>query len=174
MKKITSLLAISTAAIATLTFTSTAMANNVAVWNSQQAIATSNYGKARLAAVQASVAPKQQQLQSYQANLNRLQQQFVQQKNSLTPAQKADIENQVKTNMDNYDAVAAQIQSLLAASEADIMQKIAPKLQGIRDSILKQKNIDILIDNRDRLVSYAKPEWDVTQDFIQKINEQVK
>lgn len=158
----------------TATFASSAFANNVAVWNSQQAIANSNYGKAKLASVEASVAPKQQQLQSYQANINRLQQQYLQQKDSMTPAQKADMEKQVKANLDNYESVASQIQSVLNATETDIMQKIAPKLTSIRDGLIKQKNIDILIDNRERSVSFVKPEWDITQDFIQKINEQVR
>lgn len=173
MKKLTRINGI-LASVLACSIASTAMANNVAVWNSQQAIADSNYGKAKLATIQASVTPKQQQLQNYQANINRLQQQYMQQKDSLTPAQKADLEKQVKTNLDNYDTVAAQIQGILNSNETDIMQKIAPKLQAIRDTIIKQKNIDILIDNRERSVSFAKPEWDVTRDFIQKINEQVK
>lgn len=157
-----------------LTTFATAHANIVAVWNSQQAIANSNYAKAKLASVQASVVPKQQQLQTYKANIERIQNQYNQQKDKISPAQKADLENQVKTNMENYENVATQIDSLLGNAENDIMQRISPAIKGIQDSIVKQKNIDILIDNRERVVTFVKPEWDVTQEFTQKINEQVK
>lgn len=157
-----------------LTTFATAHANTVAVWNSQQAIANSNYAKAKLASVQASVVPKQQQLQTYKANIERIQNQYNQQKDKISPAQKADLENQVKTNMENYENVATQIDSLLGNAENDIMQRISPAIKGIQDSIVKQKNIDILIDNRERVVTFVKPEWDVTQEFTQKINEQVK
>ena len=40
-----------------------AYANNVAVWNSQLAITNTNFAKAKIATVQASVKPKQQQLE---------------------------------------------------------------------------------------------------------------
>lgn len=169
MKKIALITALLTSSVAP-----SVMANNVAVWDSQHAIASSNYAKAKLASVQASVTPKQQQLQTYKANIERIQNQYNQQKDKVTATQKADMENQVKSNMDSYETVASQIDTLLGATEADIMQRIAPALKGIQDSIVKQKNIDVLIDTRDRGVTFVKPEWDVTQDFIQKINEQVK
>ena len=54
------------------------------------------------------------------------------------------------------------------------MQRIVPKIQAIKENIVRQKNIDVLIDNRDRTVSYVKPEWDVTADFTKAINDQVK
>lgn len=44
----------------------------------------------------------------------------------------------------------------------------------LKETIVRQKNIDVLIDNRDRTVSYVKPEWDVTADFTKAINDQVK
>lgn len=157
-----------------LTTFATAHANSVAVWNSQQAIASSNYAKAKLASIQASLSPKQQQLQTYKANIERIQSQYNQQKDKITPTQKSDMERQIKTNIDNYEMVAGQIENLLGNAENDIMQRISPVIKGIQDSIVKQKNIDVLIDNRDRTVTFVKPEWDVTQDFIQKINEQVK
>lgn len=157
-----------------LTTFATAHANTVAVWNSQQAIASSNYAKAKLASIQASLSPKQQQLQTYKANIERIQSQYNQQKDKITPTQKSDMERQIKTNIDNYEMVAGQIENLLGNAENDIMQRISPVIKGIQDSIVKQKNIDVLIDNRDRTVTFVKPEWDVTQDFIQKINEQVK
>lgn len=157
-----------------LTTFATAHANTVAVWNSQQAIANSNYAKAKLASIQASLSPKQQQLQTYKANIERIQSQYNQQKDKITPTQKSDMERQIKTNIDNYEMVAGQIENLLGKAENDIMQRISPVIKGIQDSIVKQKNIDVLIDNRDRTVTFVKPEWDVTQDFIQKINEQVK
>lgn len=157
-----------------LTTFATAHANTVAVWNSQQAIASSNYAKAKLASIQASLSPKQQQLQTYKANIERIQSQYNQQKDKITPTQKSDMERQIKTNIDNYEMVAGQIENLLGNAENDIMQRISPVIKGIQDSIVKQKNIDVLIDNRDRTVTFVKPEWDITQDFIQKINEQVK
>lgn len=63
-----------------------ALANNVAVWNSQAAITNTNYAKAKLASLQASVKPKQQQLQTYKANIERLQQQYNSQQSNLTDA----------------------------------------------------------------------------------------
>lgn len=152
----------------------TSMATNVAVWNSQQAISESNYAKSKLAGIKASVQPKQQQLQTYKATIDRLQQQFSQQSATLTDAQKQSMAQQVRSSMESYDQVANQIQSTLSASEADVLQKVGPKLESIRNSIVQQKNIDILIDNRDRTISYVKPDLDLTQDFINKINEQVR
>ena len=151
-----------------------ALANNVAIWDAQEAIKNSNYAKSKIASIEASVRPKQQQLQTYKANVDRLQQQYNNQKASLTDAQKNDIRQQIETNLRNYEQVAGQIQSTLTANQTDILQKITPKMQSITESIVRQKNIDLLIDNSDHMVTYVKPEWDVTADFTQKINEQVR
>lgn len=155
-------------------FATSSFANTVAVWNSQLAVANSNYAKAKIATIQATINPQQQQLQSYKANIERLQAQYNAQKATMTDAQKQSIRTQIQSNLDNYDRVANQIQNTLNTHETDVMQKIAPKIQGITDALIKQKNIDILLDNRDRSVTFVKPEWDITADVTQKINEQVK
>ena len=167
-------LAIGLSVVVTALASQSVLANNVAVWNSQVAITNSNYARAKINAIQASVKPKQQQLESYKATVDRLQQQYVNQKDKLTDAQKDDLRKQIQSNLQNYEQVADQIQSTIEASEADVMQHVGPKIQSIRDGIIRQKNIDVLIDSRDRNVTFVKPEWDVTADFTKAINEQVK
>lgn len=151
-----------------------AFANNVAVWNSVLAVTNSNYAKNKATTLQASITPKQQQLKTYQNNIEKLQQQYSSQKDTMTDVQKADIRKQIDSNLQNYDQVAGQIESIIATHEQDILDKIAPKIKGIQESIIKQKNIDVLIDNRDRNVTFVKPEWDITDEITKKINEQVK
>ncbi|MGP3422737.1 OmpH family outer membrane protein, partial [Escherichia coli] len=137
-------------------------ANTVAVWNSQVAINNTNIAKTKIGVVQAAVKPKQQQLDSYKATIERLQKQYATQNAQMTQAQKDDLRKQIQTNLQNYEQVASQIQSIIDANEAEVMQRIVPKIQAIKENIVRQKNIDVLIDNRDRTVSYVKPEWDVT------------
>lgn len=149
-------------------------ANTVAVWNSQVAINNTNIAKTKIGVVQAAVKPKQQQLDSYKATIERLQKQYATQNAQMTQAQKDDLRKQIQTNLQNYEQVASQIQSIIDANEAEVMQRIVPKIQAIKENIVRQKNIDVLIDNRDRTVSYVKPEWDVTADFTKAINDQVK
>ena len=149
-------------------------ANTVAVWNSQVAINNTNIAKTKIGVVQAAVKPKQQQLDSYKATIERLQKQYATQNTQMTQAQKDDLRKQIQTNLQNYEQVASQIQSIIDANEAEVMQRIVPKIQAIKETIVRQKNIDVLIDNRDRTVSYVKPEWDVTADFTKAINDQVK
>ena len=149
-------------------------ANTVAVWNSQGAINNTNIAKTKIGVVQAAVKPKQQQLDSYKATIERLQKQYATQNAQMTQAQKDDLRKQIQTNLQNYEQVASQIQSIIDANEAEVMQRIVPKIQAIKENIVRQKNIDVLIDNRDRTVSYVKPEWDVTADFTKAINDQVK
>lgn len=149
-------------------------ANTVAVWNSQVAISNTNIAKTKIGVVQAAVKPKQQQLNSYKATIERLQKQYATQNAQMTQAQKDDLRKQIQTNLQNYEQVASQTQSIIDANEAEVMQRIVPKIQAIKENIVRQKNIDVLIDNRDRTVSYVKPEWDVTADFTKAINDQVK
>ena len=148
--------------------------NTVAVWNSQVAINNTNIAKTKIGVVKAAVKPKQQQLDSYKATIERLQKQYATQNAQMTQAQKDDLRKQVQTNLQNYEQVASQIQSIIDANETEVMQRIVPKIQAIKENIVRQKNIDVLIDNRDRTVSYVKPEWDVTADFTKAINDQVK
>ena len=148
--------------------------NTVAVWNSRVAINNTNIAKTKIGVVQAAVKPKQQQLDSYKATIERLQKQYATQNAQMTQAQKDDLRKQIQTNLQNYEQVASQIQSIIDANESEVMQRIVPKIQAIKENIVRQKNIDVLIDNRDRTVSYVKPEWDVTADFTKAINDQVK
>lgn len=146
-------------------------ANNVAVWNSHMAIANSNFAKAKVTATQNSIKPKQQQLKVYQENVERLQRQFDEKMSEQT---QAELEKQIKANMLNYQEVVEQIQQSIDASEQEVMQKIAPKIQGITDNLIKQKNIDILLDYRNGNLTFSKKEWDITDDVTKAINEQVK
>lgn len=157
-----------------LSISVSAFANNVAVWNSVLAVSNSNYAKTKASAVQNSITPKQQQLKTYQSNIEKLQQQYANQKDKLTDAQKDDIRKQIETNLNNYEQVALQIENIIQTHESDVLSKIAPKMPAIQESVIKQKNIDVLIDNRDRSITFVKPEWDVTDEITKKINEQVK
>lgn len=170
MKKFTT---ISFAVLACLSI-NTAFANNVAVWNSQVAISNSNYAKTKIASIEASVKPKQQQLITYKNTIARLQLQFASQQSKLSDSQKQDLAKQIQSNMDNYDQVAEQIQTTLANSEKEVLQRVSPVIKSITDTLIKQKNIDILLDSRDRNVTFVKPEWDLTNEITQKLNEQVR
>lgn len=170
MKKLTNLLTASALSMMTMPV----LANTVAVWNSQVAITNSNIAKAKIGVLQAAIKPKQQQLDSYKATIQRLQNQYATQNATMTPAQKDELGKQIQSNLQRYEQLASQIQAIIDTHETEVMQRIAPKMQAIKDTIIRQKNIDVLIDNRDRTVSYVKPEWDLTADFTKAINDQVK
>ena len=155
-------------------FSSLAFANNVGVWDSYQAITNSNFAKAKITATQNAIKPKQQQLKTYQDNLERLQKQYLSQADKLTDTQKTDLATQIQTHQQNYAQLVNQIQTSVETSEKEILQQVAPKLQNITQTIIKQKNIDVLIDSRNTEVTFAKPEWDITADITKAINEQVK
>lgn len=151
--------------------TTTSFANNVAVWNSQVAIANSNYAKNKITTTQTAIQPKQQQLKTYQENIERLQKQF---NDKLSEQAKADLAKQIETNVLNYQEVAKQIQISIEMSEQEIIQKVAPKLKEITDNLIKQKNIDVLFDYHDGGLTFSKDEWDMTDKVTKAINEQVK
>lgn len=156
---------------ALMLLSSTSFANNVAVWNSSLAIANSNFAKTKVTATQNAIKPKQQQLKTYQENIERLQKQY---NDKLDEKTKEGIAKQIESNLLNYDDVAKQIQTSIATSEEEVMQKVAPKIKSITDNLIKQKNIDILIDYRNGSLTFAKAEWDITDDVTKAINEQVK
>lgn len=149
----------------------TSFANNIAVWNSHLAIANSNFAKNKITATQNNIKPKQQQLKTYQDNIERLQKQL---NDKLSEQAQADLAKQIETNVLNYQEVAKQIQMSIETSEKEVMQKVAPKIKGITDNLIKQKNIDILFDYRDGGLTFSKDEWDITDDVTKAINEQIK
>lgn len=156
---------------ALMLMSSASFANNVAVWNSHLAIANSNFAKSKINTTQNAIKPKQQQLKTYQENIERLQKQFD---DKMSEQAKADLAKQIETNMLNYEEVAKQIQQTIASSENEVMQKVAPRIKGITDTLIKQKNIDVLFDYRDGGLTFSKKEWDITDDVTKAINEQVK
>lgn len=170
MKKLTTLLTASVLSVLTMPV----LANTVAVWNSQVAITNSNIAKAKIGVLQVAIKPKQQQLDGYKATIQRLQNQYATQSATMSPAQREALGKQIQSNLQSYEQVASQIQAIIDTHETEVIQRIAPKMQAIKDTIIRQKNIDVLIDNRDRTVSYVKPEWDLTTDFTKAINDQVK
>lgn len=171
MKK--SLMTLASVALGGMLLSQSAAAGVVAVWDSQQALIKTNYAKAKLANLQSSLAGRQQQLKTYQSTIERLQQQYASQQASMTEAQKQELRRQIETNIASYETIEAQVTKTLIDNRKEMMRQIAPKMKGIIESIVKQKNIDVLIDSSDGVVTYAKPELDVTADFTQRINEQV-
>ncbi|ELA08308.1 outer membrane chaperone Skp [Moraxella macacae 0408225] len=151
-------------------FANTVVANTVAVWNSEEAIANTNFAKSKITATQKTLAPKQQQIKTYETNLERLQQQYQ----SADDKQKASIAKQIDTNMKNYEQVSSQIRQTIATSQKEILDKVSPKMQSIMQNLIKQKNIDVLLDNTTETVSFVKAEFDITDDVTHALNQQVK
>ncbi|WP_019518552.1 OmpH family outer membrane protein [Faucicola boevrei] len=149
---------------------SASFANTVAVWNSELAIANTTFAKDKIVTTQNAIQPKQQQIKTYQANIESLQQQY----RTADDSQKAEIAKQIESNVKNYEQVSAQIQQTLTINQKEIFNKINPQLKTIMQNLMKQKNIDVLIDDATGAVSFVKPEFDITNDVTNALNQQVK
>lgn len=130
----------------------------VAIINAQKAVADTKDIQKAQATLQAKYAPRQQQIQSLQNDLNMIQQQLSAQ--NLTPARESQLRQTGSEKQKQLQRLTEDLQSDVNDERQDILGRAGRQMADVVKKIAEARGIDVVIDVTNTI--YYKPALDIT------------
>lgn len=130
----------------------------VAIINTQKAVADTKEIQKDQAALQAKYAPRQQQIQSLQNDLNTIQQQLSGQ--GLTPDRESQLRQTGTEKQKQLQRLTEDLQSDVNNERQDILGRAGRQMAEVVRKIAEARGIDVVIDVTNTI--YFKPALEIT------------
>jgi outer membrane protein len=130
----------------------------VAIINAQKAVSDTKEIQKAQAMLQAKYAPRQQQIQSLQNDLNTIQQQLNAQ--NLAPARESQLRQEGTEKQKQLQRLTEDLQSDVNDERQDILGRAGRQMSEVVRKIAEARGIDVVIDITNTI--YYKPALDIT------------
>ena len=143
-------------------------ANKIAVLNVRQAIVSTAEGKQASAELQSQFAPRQNELESLNKQINDLRQQIAANQNTWNDEQKARAQAQGQRLAQQLDRKQNEMQEDVNAAQSDVVDRIGRKMMDVLDRYARENGFVAVFDSsaQSSPIIYAANSIDVTQDII--------
>lgn len=140
----------------------------VGVINIQAAIASSAEGKQAAAELQSQFAPRMNELQNLQKQIEELRNRLQTGQSTLSDEEKARLTREGDQSTRTYQRKQQELQDDTNEAQQDVVNRIGRKLVDILNKYSKENGYSIVLDDSSQQtpVIYAANQIDVTQDII--------
>jgi outer membrane protein len=149
-------------------------AGKIAVLNVRQAIVTTAEGKQASAELQSQFAPRQNELESLNKQINDLRQQLAANQTTWSDEQKAKAQSQGQRLAAQLDRKNNELQEDVNAAQADVVDRIGRKMMDVLDRYSRENGFTAVFDSsaQNSPIIYASNSIDVTQEIIRLYDQQ--
>jgi len=151
-----------------------APAGKIAVLNVRQAIVTTAEGKQASAELQSQFAPRQNELEGLNKQINDLRQQLAANQTTWSDEQKAKAQTQGQRLAAQLDRKNNELQEDVNAAQADVVDRIGRKMMDVLDRYARENGFTAVFDSsaQNSPIIYASNSIDVTQEIIRLYDQQ--
>ena len=151
-----------------------APAGKIAVLNVRQAIVTTAEGKQASAELQSQFAPRQNELEGLNKQINDLRQQLAANQTTWSDEQKAKAQAQGQRLAAQLDRKNNELQEDVNSAQADVVDRIGRKMMDVLDRYARENGFTAVFDSsaQNSPIIYASNSIDVTQDIIRLYDQQ--
>jgi outer membrane protein len=151
-----------------------APAGKIAVLNVRQAIVTTAEGKQASAELQSQFAPRQNELEGLNKQINDLRQQLAANQTTWSDEQKAKAQAQGQRLAGQLDRKNNELQEDVNSAQADVVDRIGRKMMDVLDRYARENGFTAVFDSsaQNSPIIYASNSIDVTQDIIRLYDQQ--
>ena len=163
-----------TAAVWAQAAAGSASVGKVAVINLRQAIAITAEGKQAQAELQSQFAPRQNELEALNKQVNDLGSRLNAGANTLSDDEKARLQQQGQRLTQQLDRKNNELREDVQAAEADVFDRIGRKMMDVVDRYARENGIVAVFDApsaQNLTILYASPNIDITQDIIKQYDQ---
>jgi outer membrane protein len=142
--------------------------NKIAILNVRQAIVATAEGKQASAELQSQFAPRQNELESLNKQINDLRQQIAANANTWSDEQKARAQAQGQRLAQQLDRKQNEMQEDVNAAQSDVVDRIGRKMMDVLDRYARENGYVAVFDSsaQNSPIVYAANTIDVTQEII--------
>jgi outer membrane protein len=145
-----------------------AAGGKVGVISIRQAIGTTAEGKVAQAELQSQFAPRQNEIENLNKQINDLQQRLQSGQGKLNPEEEARLRQQGQRLAQRLDRMNTEYQEDVNAALGDITDRIGRKMVDVLDRYSRENGYVIVLDSsaQSTPILYASTQIDVTQDIV--------
>ncbi len=145
-----------------------ASGNKVAVISVRQAIVSTAEGKQASAELQSQFAPRQNELEALNKQVNDLRQQLSANQTTWSDEQKAKAQNQGQRLAAQLERKNNELQEDVNAAQAEVVDRIGRKMMDVLDRYSRENGFVAVFDSsaQNSPILYASSNIDITQDII--------
>lgn len=140
----------------------------VGILNTQLAIVSTAEGKKAAEELQTQYAPKRNELEKKQREIQELQDQLRKQERTLSPEAAADLRRQIESKTKELNREAEDVQDEFQKKEAELVNRIGQKMLRVVDRYAQDNSYAVILDvgSPQSPVLYASNTVDVTADIV--------
>ena len=151
-----------------------ASGGKIAVLNVRQAIVTTAEGKQASAELQSQFAPRQNEMEALNKQINDIRQQLAANQTTWSDEQKAKAQTQGQRLAAQLDRKNNELQEDVNAAQGDVVDRIGRKMMEVLDRYARENGYVAVFDSsaQNSPIIYASNNVDVTQDIIRLYDQQ--
>ncbi len=146
----------------------------IAVLNVRQAIVTTAEGKQASAELQSQFAPRQNELETLNKQINDLRQQLAANQTTWSDEQKAKAQTQGQRLAAQLDRKNNELQEDVNQAQGEVVDRIGRKMMDVVDRYARENGFTAVFDSsaQNSPIIYASNSIDVTQEIIRLYDQQ--
>ena len=146
----------------------------MAVLNVRQAIVTTAEGKQASAELQSQFAPRQNELEGMNKQINDLRQQLAANQTTWSDEQKAKAQSQGQRLAGQLERKQNELQEDVNAAQSEVVDRIGRKMMDVLDRYARENGFNAVFDSsaQNSPIIYASNSIDVTQEIIRLYDQQ--
>lgn len=141
----------------------------VAVVDLEAAVVASNIWKQAESALMSKMKSDETKLKKLESEVFAYIQRYEKEKDVMAQKDKVDLEYNIRTKQAEAQEIIAKNQKMQQEGIQSAMTKLRPKLQGIIDGIVKEKQLDVVLNKQ--AVYYSSESLDVTSEVTKRLNQ---
>lgn len=151
-----------------------ASGGKIAVLNVRQAIVTTAEGKQASAELQSQFAPRQNEMEALNKQINDIRQQLAANQTTWSDEQKAKAQTQGQRLAAQLERKNNELQEDVNAAQGDVVDRIGRKMMEVLDRFARENGYVAVFDSsaQNSPIIYASNSVDVTQDIIRLYDQQ--
>ena len=142
----------------------------IGIVDMQRAIQTSETGKKAKGELEQAFNKKKKELQSEEANLKKLQEDFQKKQAALSESAKKEQQAKLQERFMKYQELLQKSQSEIQKKEQEMSEPIIRKIREKVNEIAKKKGYDLVLEKNDNVVIYSLEKDDITEEVMKSLN----
>ncbi len=140
----------------------------IGVINIQAAIAGTGEGKKAFAELEKRYAPRRQELQQLQQEINALTDQLQKQATTLSDDEQRRLNRELQEKQTRFKRMQEDAQADFQADNGDVVNRIGQKMVRLMDDYAQQNGYAVIIEGNPQLLYYVAPQIDLTEEVVKR------
>jgi outer membrane protein len=145
-----------------------ALANNIAVADSQAAVLASNLAHQTIDELNSTLKPQREHLEGLRKEITSIQDKFKKDGSVMSDADKKALQLQAQSKLNDYNGTAEGVQRRIEEAQTAMLKKVMPKLESIIEDLRKEGKYDVIVEKK--YVIWASPDADLTKKITERLN----